>query len=213
MIRIPSDNCCHPGCSLNKMTDNSIDVKGIMPEKAATVSAPHRLMPAYQKINASAVTNKPYQRSVSHSLKPMPASDGNGCSNRAGIRHINRAIADTIVVWTTGLTGSFWLVSVFKAEMREKILNSDSHAAAQITSIFPQKCSIEKAFAGVRSPWIIKMPVTVLKMPVSFFQQAGSKNNRAKNILAAVIVNVPSLPETNRAEMTLAPASVKAQNK
>ena len=53
----------------------------------------------------------------------------------------------------------------------------------------------------------------VRKLSISFFRQAGNKKRRAKKRLAEAMVNVPSFPETRRAEMTLVPARENAKNK
>ena len=53
----------------------------------------------------------------------------------------------------------------------------------------------------------------VRTVSISLPRHSGSNRTRAKNRLTAVIVNVPSLTETYRADRTLVPASVKAQNK
>ena len=78
-----------------------------MPEKAAAVNAPQRLIPEYQKIKATAVTNTPYQSRAIQPTRPIADSSFMGCSNAAGIRHRIRVIVETIAVCTIGSKGFY----------------------------------------------------------------------------------------------------------
>ena len=63
----PPSHCFGSAGSPSTRTDRISEEIGIMPENAAAVNALERLIPAYQKTNASAVTNTPYQARASHS--------------------------------------------------------------------------------------------------------------------------------------------------
>lgn len=152
MTRSPPSHCWQWTLSPNTAVDSSMEVNGIIPEKAAAVNTLHRFIPEYQQIKARAVTNTPYHRRAIHSMRPIPESLCRGCSNGTEIRHRTRAIADTMALCVIGLEDSFSSALDLTAEIRDKVLKADSLTAAQSTSIFPPICSRDKSFPGVNTP-------------------------------------------------------------